>query len=106
MDVIWVDLDGDRAVDGYPADTGYLAKIKATYPESPPVLQRGSLGHLDLCLTADDTANNRRLTSAKGALFNAQLLGEALASHPDGRTEYTTRSCTGHCWRRRLQTWS
>jgi len=84
MDVIWVDLDGDRAVDGYPADTGYLAKIKATYPESLLFCNEDPLATSNLCLTADDTANNRRLTSAKGALFNAQLLGEALASHPDG----------------------
>jgi hypothetical protein len=84
LDVLWVDLDGDETLDPYPADTGYLAKIQATYPDSLKFCNEDPTSTSNLCLTADDTANNRRLTSAKGALFNAQLLGDSLASHPDG----------------------
>jgi hypothetical protein len=82
LDVLWVDLNANHALDAYPADTGYLARIKATYPDSLKFCNE--TGTSNLCLTLVDTTNNRRLTSAKGALFNAQLLGEALASHPDG----------------------
>ncbi|HSE67742.1 MAG TPA: hypothetical protein VLB12_12210, partial [Gemmatimonadales bacterium] len=84
MDVLWVDLDGDHSLDAYPADTGYLAKIKATFPDELKFCNEDPTATSNLCLTATDTLNNRRLTPAKGALFNAQLLGEALASHPDG----------------------
>ncbi|HXG45039.1 MAG TPA: multiheme c-type cytochrome [Gemmatimonadales bacterium] len=69
IDVLWGDLDGDRTLDPFPTDTGYLAKIKANVPN-------------DLDFT--NPPYNTILTPAKGALFNAQLLGERLASHPDG----------------------
>jgi hypothetical protein len=69
LKVLWVDLNGNQAVDAYPADTGYLAKIKLNAPN-------------DLNFTT--APYNTILTSAKGALFNAQLTGEHLASHPDG----------------------
>jgi hypothetical protein len=69
IDVLWGDLDGDRTLDPFPTDTGYLAKIKANAPN-------------DLDFT--NPPYNTILTPAKGALFNVQLLGERLASHPDG----------------------
>lgn len=63
-DILWVDTDGDRAVDASPTDEGYLALIKANTtdlnPAQPPI------------------------TAADGAEFNARLCGEGLASHPDG----------------------
>ena len=69
LDVIWVDLNHNQKVDAYPADTGYLAKVQLNAPN-------------DLNFTT--APYNTILTSAKGALFNAQLTGEALAGHPDG----------------------
>jgi hypothetical protein len=65
LKVIWVDLNGNQAVDAYPADTGYLAKIKLNAPNE--LLNSTGI-----------------LTPAKGALFNAQLTGEKLNGHPDG----------------------
>ena len=65
LKVIWVDLNGNQAVDAYPADTGYLAKIKLNAPNE--LLNSTGV-----------------LTPAKGALFNAQLTGEKLNGHPDG----------------------
>ena len=69
VDVLWKDLDGDRTLDAYPTDDGYLAKIKLNAPN-------------DLNFTT--APYNTQLTAAKGALFNAQMLGESLSGHPDG----------------------
>jgi Cytochrome c554 and c-prime len=70
--VLWVDRNGNQVLEAPPADTGYLAILKRDVP-------------LDLVFdTILDPANAWRMTPAKGALFNAQLTGEALASHPDG----------------------
>jgi hypothetical protein len=82
VNTIWQDLNGNRSVDAAPTDGGYLATIKANLPDELKFCNE--TGTTNLCLTAADTANNRRLTPAKGALFNAQLLGESLAGHPDG----------------------
>ncbi len=53
---LWTDLDGDRTIDAYPTDAGYLAKIKANTtalnPTAAPV------------------------TAADGAEFNVRLVGE------------------------------
>ena len=69
LKVIWVDLNGNQAVDAYPADTGYLAKVKLNAPN-------------DLNFTT--APYSTIMTAAKGALFNAQLTGESLSGHPDG----------------------
>lgn len=55
-----------QAVDAFPADSGYLAKIKAAFPA-------------DLNYSAPNP-----LTAAKGAVFNVQMTGEGYADHPDG----------------------
>lgn len=55
-----------EGVDAFPADSGYLAKIKASFPT-------------DLNYAAPNV-----LTAAKGAVFNVQLAGEGYADHPDG----------------------
>lgn len=57
-----------EVVDTFPADSGYLAKIKLAFP-----------GDLDYT-----GANKNLLTGAKGATFNVQMLGEGYADHPDG----------------------
>ena len=57
-----------EVVDSFPLDSGYLAKIKATFP-----------GDLDYT-----GPNMNLLTGAKGATFNVQMLGEGYADHPDG----------------------
>lgn len=69
LKTLWVDLNRNQTVDAYPTDTGYLAKIKLNAPN-------------DLNFTT--APYNTILTPAKGALFNAQLTGEALTGHPDG----------------------
>jgi len=69
LKTLWVDLNGNRTLDAYPTDTGYLAKIKLNAPND-----------LDFTTAPYSTI----LTPAKGALFNAQLTGEALTGHPDG----------------------
>ena len=56
-----------ESVDPFPADSGYLALIRA------------SADSLDLSFAAGTT-----VTPAKGALFNVQMLADNLASHPDG----------------------
>ncbi|HXI19455.1 MAG TPA: multiheme c-type cytochrome [Gemmatimonadales bacterium] len=66
---LWVDVNGNQKVDPFPTDSGYLAKIALNAPN-------------DLDFT--NAPYNTMLTPAKGALFNAQMLGENLASHPDG----------------------
>jgi hypothetical protein len=55
-----------EAVDPFPADSGYLAKIMAADP-SQLSFAEGSV-----------------VTPAKGALFNVQITADSLASHPDG----------------------
>ncbi len=65
---LWTDLNGNQTLDAFPTDTGYLAKIKLNAPN-------------DLDFT--NPPYNTILTPAKGALFNAQLLGERLSGHPD-----------------------
>ena len=69
LHTLWVDVNGNQTVDAFPTDSGYLAKIKLNVPN-------------DLNFTT--APYSTRLTPAKGALFNAQLTGERLASHPDG----------------------
>ncbi len=69
VDVLWKDMNGNQAVDSFPTDSGYLALIKLNAPN-------------DLDFT--NAPYNTILTPAKGALFNAQMLGEDLTGHPDG----------------------
>jgi hypothetical protein len=79
LNTIWQDLNGNRSVNASPTDGGYLASIMAAAP--------GELRFTctpATCPTHQDTLDMSRLTPAKGALFNVQLLGESLASHPDG----------------------
>jgi hypothetical protein len=70
--VLWVDVNHNQTLNAFPTDSGYLAKIKASAP--------GQL-IFDTLVNKDSAL---KLTPAKGALFNAQLLGEALSGHPDG----------------------
>lgn len=53
---LWVDIDGDRVIDAYPADTGYLPRIKAN--------------------TTDLNPTAAPVTAADGAEFNLRLVGE------------------------------
>ncbi len=56
---LWVDLDGDRVIDAFPTDGGYLAKIKAN--------------------TTDLNPSDAIITAADGAEFNVRTLGEDAA---------------------------
>jgi hypothetical protein len=67
--VLWVDADLDRTLDPFPVDSGYLPRIKQQAPDE---------------LDYTTPPHNTRLTPAKGALFNVQMLGEDLTGHPDG----------------------
>jgi Cytochrome c554 and c-prime len=69
INTLWTDLDGDRTLDASPTDGGYLAEIKLQAPTE---------------LDFTNPPFNTIVTPAKGALFNAQLLGEELSGHPDG----------------------
>lgn len=64
MDVIWVDLDGDETIDAYPADTGYLAKVKLNQPTA---------------FTYTDSI----ITAAEGAEFNSKTIGEGRYANGD-----------------------
>lgn len=72
VNTLWVDVNHNTRLDAFPTDSGYLPKILANAPTE-----------LVFDTTVDKT-NALRLTPAKGALFNAQLLGESLSGHPDG----------------------
>jgi len=72
VNTLWVDVDHDLKVDAFPSDSGYLPKIMLNMPTELA---------FDTLL---DPINARRLTPAKGAMFNTQLLGESLTGHPDG----------------------
>jgi hypothetical protein len=82
INTIWQDLNSNRSLDAAPTDGGYLATIKANLPGE--VRYCNLTGTSNLCATAQDSIDSQRLTPAKGALFNAQLFGEALTGHPDG----------------------
>ena len=56
---LWIDLDGDRTIDAYPTDDGYLAHIKAN--------------------TTDLNPSDAVITAADGAEFNVRLVGEDAA---------------------------
>ena len=56
---LWVDVDGDRTIDAFPADSGYLALIKAN--------------------TTDLNPTAAPVTAADGAEFNLRLVGEDAA---------------------------
>ncbi|HTR20515.1 MAG TPA: multiheme c-type cytochrome [Gemmatimonadales bacterium] len=72
INTLWVDLNHNQKLDAYPTDTGYLPKVLLNAPT-------------ELVFdTLVDKPNALRLTPAKGALFNAMLLGEDLTGHPDG----------------------
>ena len=62
---LWYDVDGDRVLDAFPADSGYLAKVYANTP-------------------AEFNSANA-LTTAEGALFNTMMLAEKdQYDHSDG----------------------
>lgn len=76
-DIIWSDLNGDRRVDPFPTDGGYLPRILVNAPCS------GSYP-----TSADDPCDlnprDATLTAADGSEFNARLCGVELDSHQDG----------------------
>lgn len=62
---LWYDVNGNKVLDAYPTDSGYLAQIYATTP-------------------SEYNASNA-LTPAEGALFNAMMLAEKTQyDHADG----------------------
>ena len=63
-DVIWIDTDHDETIDAYPADGGYLPRIKATQPSA-------------------FTYTDATITPAEGAEFNVRTVAEGLYSNGD-----------------------
>ena len=62
--VLWVDTDQDQTIDNYPADDGYLPRIKAQ--------------------TTDLNPSDNTVTAADGMEFNVRLCAEGRHGHPDG----------------------
>jgi hypothetical protein len=62
--VLWVDTDHDQTIDAYPADDGYLPRIKAQ--------------------TTDLNPSDNVVTGADGMEFNVRLCAEGRHGHPDG----------------------
>jgi hypothetical protein len=63
-DILWTDTDGDRRIDPFPTDGGYLARIEASAP-------------------GDRNSNDDVVTAADGSEFNARMCGIGLHSHED-----------------------
>ena len=62
---LWYDVDGDRVLDAFPTDSGYLPKVYANTPA--------------------EFNNTNALTTAEGALFNTMMLAEKTQyDHADG----------------------
>jgi hypothetical protein len=60
---IWIDVDADEAIDAFPADSGYLAKVMLNAPTEFTV--------------------NTVITAAEGALFNIRMVGEGYYGNAD-----------------------
>jgi predicted CXXCH cytochrome family protein len=66
VDALWKDKDGDKSIDAYPTDDGYLPRIKLNAP-------------------ADLNPSDAIVTAADGCEFNSRTTGGLpLADHPDG----------------------
>jgi hypothetical protein len=62
---LWYDVNGNKVLDAYPTDSGYLAQIYATTPS--------------------EYNSTNALTTAEGALFNTMMLAEKTQyDHADG----------------------
>ncbi|MEO6066902.1 MAG: cytochrome c3 family protein [Gemmatimonadales bacterium] len=62
---LWYDVDGDKVLDAFPADSGYLPRVYANTPA--------------------EFNNTNALTTAEGALFNTMMLAEkAQYANADG----------------------
>ena len=64
VDQVWIDVDGDETIDAFPADSGYLPKVKLNQPTA-------------------FTYTDATITPAEGAEFNARTVGEGLYSNGD-----------------------
>jgi predicted CXXCH cytochrome family protein len=64
-DLLWDDTDGDKTIDAFPIDQGYLPRVKASAP-------------------ADLNPSDQTVTAADGSEFNTRMCGENRADHPDG----------------------
>jgi predicted CXXCH cytochrome family protein len=62
---LWIDVDRDKVLDAFPADSGLLPKVKAMNPTYV-------------------NPNDSTVTVGDGAEFNTRMLGTGLADHPDG----------------------
>jgi len=62
---LWIDVDKDKVIDAFPADSGLLPKVKQQNPTA--------INPSDFTITVGD-----------GAEFNARMFGPNLADHPDG----------------------
>lgn len=60
---LWIDRNGNKTIDAFPTDSGYLAKVKANLPNEFKV--------------------DNVITAAEGAEFNSRLVGEGVADNGD-----------------------
>lgn len=64
-DILWTDLNGNRTIDDFPTDGGYLPRVKVSAP-------------------GDLNPSDNNLTAADGAEFNVRVCGVDHESHEDG----------------------
>jgi predicted CXXCH cytochrome family protein len=62
---LWIDVDHDKTIDAFPADSGLLPRVKAMSPSY--------INSTDSTITVGD-----------GAEFNTRMFAPNLADHPDG----------------------
>ena len=65
---LWVDVDHDKVIDAFPADSGLLPKVKLLVPTGTTS-----------CNPSDTT-----ISVCDGAEFNVRMFAPNLADHPDG----------------------
>jgi predicted CXXCH cytochrome family protein len=65
VNTLWRDVDGDRVIDAFPADSGLLPKVKELYP-------------------TEINPSNTTITVGDGAEYNARMFSKALYAAADG----------------------
>ncbi len=65
VNTLWIDADGDRVIDAFPADSGLLPKVKELFP-------------------TEINPSNTTITVGDGAEYNARMFSKRLYAAADG----------------------